>query len=138
MRYFILFLVGVFCLSSCFLSTWDARLVLVNGINQRIRYFEEVKNTHDFIPDTTFCDEGDIYWISPHSEQTIRSQNKWEYLLKDHPDKVLRIYIINEDSLTKYGMCRVFKQQIFMKRFDLTYDSLEKLQWRVVYDNPTP
>ncbi len=134
MKYFILFLIGIMCLPSCFLSTWDARLVLANKTSQRVKYFEEVKNVNDFIPDTTFCATGDIYWIKPNDEQIIRSQNKWDYLLKEHSDKILRIYIISEDSLSKYGMCNVFKQQIFMKRFDLTYDDLEKLNWRVVYD----
>jgi len=41
---------------------------------------------------------------------------------------------INEDSLLKYGTCEILKKQIFMKRFDLTYDDLKKLNWKVVFD----
>ncbi len=135
MRFYILILIGTISFSSCFLSTWDARLVLVNKTSQRIKYYEEIKSVNDFIPDTTFCNSGDIYWIDANSEQVIRSQNKWDYLLKNRTDKILRIYIFNEDTILKYGLCKVFKNEMFIKRFDFTYEDLEKLKWRVIYDD---
>jgi hypothetical protein len=133
MKYSMILLIGMICFSSCFLSTWDARLLLINQSEHKIRYIWEIKSIIDSIPDTTYCKTDDLYDIEPHYEQVIRSQNKWQHSLKD-PDKILRVFIINEDSLSKYGTCKVFKEQIFMKRFDLTYEDLEKLNWKVVYD----
>ncbi len=134
MKYLIFLLTGVFCFSSCFLSTWDARLILINNSKHKIRYIWEVKNLRDTVPDINYCKTDDLYDIVPKYEQVIRSQNKWQHSLEEHPDKILRIFIINEDSLLKYGTCKVFKEQIFMRRFDLTYEDLEKLNWKVVYD----
>ena len=134
MKYFISLLIGLTFFSSCFLSDWDVRLVLENKTNQRIRYFNVIKNVKDFIPDTVNCNTVELSWVDPNNNKKIRSHNRWEYLLKNHPEKILRIYIINEDSISKYGTCMIFKKQIFLKRFDLTYTDLEKLNWKVVYD----
>jgi hypothetical protein len=133
MRHRILLLIFISGLSSCILSTWDVRLSLTNNSNQTVRYIREIKNKNEFIPDTTYCDSEDIYELAPHYKQTLRSQNRWEYALKKHPEKILRIYIISEDSIKKYGACKVLKEHIFMKRFDLTYDDLEKINWNVEY-----
>ncbi len=34
----------------------------------------------------------------------------------------------------KYGTCKILKQQIFLNRYDLTYEDLVKLNWKVVYN----
>jgi hypothetical protein len=96
-------------------------------------YIDELMGYEEFIPDTSNCKTRELYWISANSEQVLNSQNKWVVYFKNHPSDFLRIYIINEDSLQKYGTCEVMKQQIFMKRYDLKYDDLEKLNWRVEY-----
>lgn len=132
MKYSII--IVIIFLSSCFLSTWDARLILINKSEHKVRYIWEIKNITDSIPDTVYCKTDDLYDIVPKYEQVIRSQNKWDYLLKDQPNKILRIFIINEDSLSKYGTCKILKKQIFIKRFDLTYNDLEKLNWKVIYN----
>lgn len=92
-------------------------------------------NLNDSIPDLTSCDKITLYDVRPNSEEILRTQNKWNIYLKGNHDKILRIFIINEDSLSKYGTCKLFKEQIFIKRFDLTYKDLERLKWRITFDS---
>lgn len=120
-------------LISC--SDWDTKLVLTNKSNKVIREYHGVMNLNDSIPNLTLCNKTILYDIHPNSEEILRTQNKWNLYLKEQPNKILRIFIINEDSLSKYGTCKVFKDQIFMKRYDFTYDELEKLNWRIVHDD---
>ena|ERR1035437_897975 len=130
----------VFCficsiLTACFLSTWDVRLVLTNDTQNKIRYFEEIMDKEKNLPNLVNCDKSQLYSIEPNSDVIIRRQEKWEFSLRDHPEKILRIYIINEDSLAKYGTCFIFKKGIFMKRFDFNYYDLEKVNWKLEFSN---
>lgn len=127
----LLSIISLFFLSC---ADWDGRLILINKTNQTIRYHYELMNINDSIPDLSYCERTNLYNARENREVQLMTQNKWDLYLKGQLDKVLRIYIINEDSLSKYGTCEVFKQQIFMKRFVFTYDDLEKIKWRVVYD----
>jgi len=126
------YLIIIFLFISC--SNWDTRLVLVNKTNKIIREHYQLMNLNDSIPDLTSCEKTNLYDVRANSEDILRTQNKWSLYLKGKSDKILRIFIINEDSLSKYGTCKVFEEQIFMKRFDLTYEDLEKLNWRVIYN----
>ena len=121
-------------LTSCFLSTWDTRLILINNTNETIRYHYQVMNKSDFILNTTYCDKTTLYQAIPDEETIIQSSSKWDFLLKKDNDKILRIYIINEDSLSIHGLCDVFINEVFEKRYDLTYNDLEDVNWKVVYD----
>ncbi|SFB02033.1 hypothetical protein SAMN05660845_1347 [Flavobacterium swingsii] len=119
-------------MSSCFLSDWDVRLVLMNKTNHKIRYIEQLKNKKDFIPNSINCEIDELNYINSNDKKIIRFHNKWDVYFKNHPNELLRIYIIDEDSLMKYGTCKILKQQIFLNRYDLTYEDLVKLNWRVV------
>lgn len=125
------FLIIFFLFFSC--SNWDTRLILINKTNKTIREYYQIMNLNDSIPNLTSCDAINLYDIQPNSEMILRTQNKWNLYLKGHSDKRLRIFIIDEDTLLKYGTCKIFKEQIFEKRFDLTYEDLERLNWRVTY-----
>ena len=127
-----LLVMSLYVFFSC--SDWDTRLILVNKTNQMIKEHYELMNLNDTIPDLSYCEKTNLYDIYPNSEKILRTQNKWDLSLKGRSDKILRIYIINEDSIKKYGTCKIFKQQIFLKRFDLNYSDLEKLNWKIVYN----
>jgi hypothetical protein len=130
----LILLFGVITMCSCILSTWDIRLILVNTTNNKIRYDYQIKEKMDFLIDTSDCIKVQLPSLESRKEKNLLSQNKWENSLKEHPDKILRIYIFNEDTISKYGLCKVFKNEMFIKRYDLTYDDLVRLNWKVVYD----
>jgi hypothetical protein len=123
----------LFFFSSCIFSTWDTRLALINETDQKIRYRFELKEKDNYGPDTTYCDMGELYEVLPNSTVILNGQDKWDVYFKRHPDDYLRVYIINEDSLKKYGKCGVLKGRIIMKRYDLNYDDMERLNWRIEY-----
>ncbi len=127
------YLIICFFFFSC--SDWDTRLILINKTHNTIRQYYQIMNLNDSIPDLTSCDKITLYDVRPNSEEILRTQNKWNIYLKGNHDKILRIFIINEDSLSKYGTCKLFKEQIFIKRFDLTYKDLERLKWRITFDS---
>lgn len=115
-------------------SNWDARLVLVNKTNYQIYYSVEPKNKNDFQLDTNYCNEGGFYNIKPNSEINYSSQINWDLYFKQQPNDVLRIYLFNEDTLSKYGKCKVLKERMIMKQYDLTFEDLEKMNWHILYD----
>jgi len=120
-----------FLFSSC---EFDTRLVLVNQTSKTIRYLDETKAKGDTIPDMTQCETIVPYRVFANSKEIISSLNQWDVFFKQNPDKILRIYIMSEDSLSKYGTCKVLRQQIFLRRIDITYNDLKKSNWEVVYE----
>ena len=121
----------LFLLASC--TDWDTSLKIDNTSIKPIRYYFEVMDLSDSIPKITLCEKTVLYNIPPHGQEVLRTQNKWSLSLKGHSEKVLRIFIVDEDLLMKYGTCKIFTQQIFKKRIDLSYNDLERINWRVVY-----
>jgi hypothetical protein len=90
-------------------------------------------NKDSYVPDLTYCQTTELYNLPAKSEKTVRSQTKWEFLFKNHPEDFLRLYIVDEDSLKKYGTCKILGKQIILKRFDLKYEDMKKLDWKIVY-----
>jgi len=125
----------VLIFSSCILKTWDTRVRVINNSQKKIRYIYQLMSKSDLTINTKDCDTSWILsTIAPNNEDGIAVLDKWEFSLRDDTSKILRIYIYSEDNILKYGTCNVIRDQLFIKRFDLTYDTLEKLNWRVVYD----
>ena len=147
-------LITLFILGLISCEPFDYRLKLINNTNKKIRYFYKVMNEEDTIPVLKNCDKYSFDYISPKTEEIIRTSEKWQFQLKK-PNEILRVYMINEDtfkkyrtveyingedihfehdSLHKYDMCDVLKKQIFMKRYDLRYSDLVKIGWQIIYD----
>lgn len=58
----------------------------------------------------------------------------WDALAEQSKDKKIRLFIIEVDSVKKYGWDKVFQKNIFNKKYYLTLDELEKTDWKVNYD----
>ena len=117
-----------------FCSHWDGKLILVNDTPKEISYLKKVMDKNDTVLYFGDCETTHLYGVFAHNKDELLTADKWEFTLKNKPDKILRIYIINNDSLKKYGACGIMKRQSVMKRFDLKYDDLIKLNWRIIYD----
>ncbi len=113
---------------------WDTRLLLLNKTSKTVCYRAEEKTRDDSIPDLAGCETAHPYRVSPDSERIVPYLGSWDVYFEHHPDHILRIFIMSEDSISKYGACKVFRQQIFLKRIDLTYENLKSMNWKVVYD----
>ena len=128
----IIIYVLVFVLESC--SSSHHELKLINRTNHTVRYIREIMNETDTIPSLLYCEKRNLYNILDNYEEYIWVHEPWETTLKIDPSKTLRVFIINEDTLKKYGVCEIIKQQYFMKRYDSKYDDLVKADWNIVYD----
>jgi hypothetical protein len=131
MKYWILIFV-ITIVSSC--SENDNKLVLNNDTEEKIMYYDEFMNENNFIPNLIDCDNGSLYYVDSKLEERITSPTVWEAYFKENPNNLLRIYIFNKDTVEKYGKCKVLKNKMTIKRYDLTLDDMKKMNWRIVYD----
>ncbi|MEC4003197.1 hypothetical protein OX283_000890 [Flavobacterium sp. SUN052] len=114
-------------------NDWDNRLVLLNYSNKKINFYYELMDDNIIIPNLKNCDKTFLPFIKSNDKDFLRTQNKWDLYLKDHPNKILRVFIIDTDTLSKYGVCRIFKEHNFIKRLDFSYEELVKQNWKIEY-----
>ncbi len=84
----------------------------------------------------------DLAEVPPHSEYTIHStiekstifnrpsKEKW---LKRIPIDTLSVFIISQDSITKYGYDYVAKNNMVLMRYDLSKDDIRLLDFLLYY-----
>ena len=58
----------------------------------------------------------------------------WDSYFNQIADKKLRLFIVPQDSVSKYGWFKIFKKNIYAKKYELTLEDLEKQHWEVVYE----
>ena len=116
-------------ITSCMRDRVDNRsLSIINNSNETIYWirlyndkFEKPENwDHDIILPTS-----NTYLIQP--------KPSWDDLIKSIEDGKLRIYIVNKDSVDKYGWDNVYKKNIFSKRYLIDMQYLEDNKWTIVY-----
>lgn len=59
----------------------------------------------------------------------------WEEYFKSLPDGKMRMFIISKDSVEKHKWYKIFKNQIYIKKFELTLQDLKDKNWEIVYDS---
>jgi hypothetical protein len=132
----IVHLIFLITLTSC--NEFDDRVELINNSNDIVRYHYELKEPKDTIPDMYGCDVSSLYFLGPNESKRIHIPvGNLEDFFQYYPSYYLRVYIINQDSLKKYGACKIFERQLFLKRFDYRYYKLRVSNWRVEYIGDT-
>jgi hypothetical protein len=137
-------------------EAFDNRLNIFNNTDKKIRYYYEVKENNDTFPNLKNCNDYCFNSVLPNGSGKLQISEPWENYLKEKPNQVLIVYIINEDtflkyrttelingqivkfkhdSLHNYSMCEVFKKHLFIKQYYFTYDSLVKLNWKIIYND---
>ena len=116
-------------ITSCMRDRVDNRsLSIINNSNETIYWirlyndkFEKPENwDHDIILPTS-----NTYLIQP--------KPSWDDLIKSIEDGKLRIYIVNKDSVDKYGWDNVYKKSIFSKKYLIDMQYLKDNKWTIVY-----
>jgi hypothetical protein len=67
----------------------------------------------------------------------LGTQTKWKDRFKELPSDTLSIYFFNPDTLSKYSWEEIRENYKVLKKYDLSIQDLEKLNFKVVYP-PTP
>ena len=69
--------------------------------------------------------------------QTIENHDRprfWINYFKELEDKKARLFIVQKDSVDKYGWKEIFKKNIYNKKYYLTMKQLDSLNWTITYD----
>ena len=61
------------------------------------------------------------------------STRAWEFMAQNSKDKKLHIFFLSEDTLKKYDPHLIAKKQLYLKRMDVSIDSLKSNNWTVTY-----
>ncbi|SQA93841.1 hypothetical protein [Capnocytophaga ochracea] len=75
--------------------------------------------------------------IEPQKYFSTDSRRKWRDIFKELPKDTLSIFIFNTDTLNKYSWEEVRRDYKILKRYDLSIQDLELLDYKVYYP-PTP
>lgn len=117
----------------------DGKLTLVNNSNDTIYY--DVAYCRDSIISYPLVQKNgkDDYLFSnilePQSEQHIPVMDTWEYFINERcEDSTLRVFFFSENLIKTASKDSVMKYQLYSQKLKLKVTDLEKLNWKVVYD----
>ena len=57
----------------------------------------------------------------------------WERFIEQCDNNKLHFYIVSVDSINKYGLNTVFKQNMYLKKEYFTIEDLEKIDFQIKY-----
>jgi hypothetical protein len=131
MKFCILFSILV----SCNMDTTENRMITFYNKHSEIYYC--------FFYNKELSLEG--YYLDKHNfhPELVKQDSKclldivrprWETYINQSSDKKLKIYVVAKDSVDKYGWKNIFAKNTFNKKYNLTIDNLEKLDWGIVYN----
>jgi hypothetical protein len=57
----------------------------------------------------------------------------WDMLIDSSKDHKLSVFIVSKDSVDKYGWDYIYKKNIYIRRYLIDMNYLEKNKWTIVY-----
>jgi hypothetical protein len=57
----------------------------------------------------------------------------WDNYFKRLEDKKARLFIVDKDSVDKYGWKKIFSKNIYSKKYFITLEKLDSLKWQIEY-----
>jgi hypothetical protein len=109
---------------------------LENNANHPIGcYFGLGGNFGTMYPDTTLPKSNQyiINEIKASSRSIYDSGIKWEEIFEDLPQDTMSVYIFHTDTLNKYTWEEVRNGYMILKRYDLSLEDLESMNWTITY-----
>ncbi len=58
----------------------------------------------------------------------------WSDYINKSKDGKIRVFLIEKDSVDKYGWKYVNENALYNKKYLLTFDDLEKIDWNIIYE----
>ncbi len=116
--------------TTCSKLDWtDYRLRIKNNSNISI-----YGNTYYTYPDTSIAEHFANIKINSNSERRIPTQVSWERIFNDElKSDTLMIIIFNSEVIENTSLATVRKNYMILKRYDLSYDDLVRLNWTITY-----
>ncbi|MCD4793885.1 MAG: hypothetical protein K8R54_11660 [Bacteroidales bacterium] len=126
MKKLMIMIIITFLFSDC---TKDRQtyLYIINNSEKTIRVYDSYH-----YPDTTFYHENGGSKIEPYEEKSLGSKNGWNNdIINNNSLNMLILYVFDIDSLGIYTDQELNEK--YLKRYDLSLDSLIKMNWTVTY-----
>lgn len=135
MRSFLPFILVIFLFSSC-MDKIDLRKFEVNNnsnkeiytIIHKIDIEQDTINNYGFIGDFTDSLDSNIV-------KEIDRPIDWRTYINKSMGHKFRLYIVEKDSLDKYGWEGIYKYNIYNKKYLLDIDDLDSLNWTIEYND---
>ena len=126
----------IILLSSCDTndSYFDNRLKVVNNSQNSI-YADFYQSYPDTSLSLLFHFSSDQHKINPGGRISLGRGGDWETAFKDDINQKLIILIFDGNTIETVPWDTIRKKYLVLKRYDLTLDSLKKLNWVVTYPN---
>ena len=128
---FFLFLI-IFLVLSCRDNPFVEKVYSIrvyNNSQKRVTTFYQ-KN----YPDTNLSNPKPLLSeIKPNDYIFIDSRKKWEEVFSEAPKDTLSFYNISSDTLSTYSWDIIISRYNILKRYDLSLQDLQNLNWRITY-----
>lgn len=85
--------------------------------------------------DSTVAEPYNGIAIKPQENYTVRANYiKWEDAIRtDSKDGKLRVYIFDEETVSKYSWHHIVSNNLYSKKFELLEVDLKKINWIITY-----
>lgn len=138
-----------FISSSCIFDKIDRRELMIHNNSDEIIYaiissndsIYDIENYDDFIfkENCIYAKAGNIKsfcFTGIGSKKRLPSDGgtyKWDVFFESVENKKARLFIIQKDSVDKYGWKEIFKKNIYNKKYLFTIEDLDKINWQIEY-----
>lgn len=139
MKYLIqpLFAVILFVCTGCpeEIDPADSKILIINNSDKEIVHYDELKNPSD----TTLLTIAFPQTPENTESRTIQANDTsieeagFRRILSNNPDKVYMFYLFSRDTIEQVPWERIVEENLVLRRYDLTLDSLEARNWTITY-----
>ena len=123
--------------SQCEKSVMDKsyEINLVNKAGYNIGYYFALGGQYGtFYPDSLpRTNDYIVYDISKVLRPGEESHLSWESVFQELPKDTLSVFIFHTDTLNKYSWDEIRNGYKILKRYNLSYDDLKRMNWTITY-----
>jgi hypothetical protein len=126
----VLIILSLILLSNECKDDMDCRMNFINNSNET-QWFDIV--CYDY--SGTEIWEGNCYdvKVSANSSKKLCSNETWEHVFSVNNTDSITIYVTNYKTASSYDMEKIIKNQKFHKKYRLSFDDLEDMNWTITY-----
>jgi|WetSurMetagenome_2_1015567.scaffolds.fasta_scaffold00059_54 hypothetical protein len=131
------FLLLIILLQSCLMDRIENRNIKV--INDSSQPIYCLKSQDDLFKypyfDYNYKSITEVFKIQPGSAgYVLDNPTSWDSYIKESKNGKLRLFIITQESLDKFGWGEILDKNIYDKVYSMSIDDLKKAHWKVIYD----
>ena len=129
---------AILCLFGC--DPYDRRLTVVNNSNKDILY--KISDNDSISKSSqlrisgkdTIWNESTIVFSDSSSKISMPGRNGWEeYINEDCSNQKLRIFLFDKELISTVPWERIYQEQKYTKKYELTVEELKQMSWEVNY-----